>query len=111
MFQTEKENLNDRFIWTSTSNILAAGVLDPETSDVVRKAKNSFFISSKNERKPVFGVRELEEKDFIFTSESVQKDQKEVASQNRESGNNDSPTKETISSLPEMSKGTFLALS
>ena len=70
--------------------------------------KNSFSLSSKNEQKPVFGVRELEEKDFIFTSESVQKDQKEVVSQDRKSGNNDSPTKETISSLPEMSKGTFI---
>ena len=65
-------------------------------------------MSSKNEQKPVFGVRELEEKDFIFTSESVQKDQKEVVSQDKKSANNDSPTKETISSLPEMSKGTFM---
>ena len=87
------------------TNLLASGVLDPETTDVVRKVKNSFSLSSKNEQKPVFGVRELEEKDFIFTSESVQKDQKEVVSQDKKSANNDSPTNETISSLPEMSKG------
>ena len=109
MFQTEKENLNDRFVWTSTTNLLASGVLDQETTDVVRKVKNSFSLSSKNEQKPVFGVRELEEKDFIFTSESVQKDQKKVVSQDRKSGNNDSPTNETISSLPEMSKGILEA--
>ena len=88
---------------------MASGDLDPETTEVVRKLMDSFSASSKigNEQKPVFGVRELEESDFIFNSESVQRHQKEISVTNQKTS--DGARDDAFLSLPEIPKGTLIS--
>ena len=97
---------------------------------------NSFSESANtgSEKRPVFGVRELEESDFIFNAESVQQHQKETVVQNQKisvdprnitqnntpdchssgtqgttMGQNASPQNDAFLSLPEIPKGTLIS--
>ena len=132
--QTEKDNLDNTFTWTSTTNLLAVGEFDPEITKLIRNLKDSFLTGK--DSKPVFGTRELEESDFIFNSEGIQRQQeKEVSIQDkrkdetsrsktrnntcdRESSEtlgthmeeNDSPLDESSLPFPAMPKGRAITL-
>ena len=71
---------SDRYTWTNLNSLLKSGKLDPETNDIVHKLIASFSISNKatGEQKPVFGVRELEETDFIFNKQTIQETKNEI---------------------------------
>ena len=82
---------SDRFVWTSITSLLDSGKLDPENSDVVQKLSISYLNSNKtgNEQKPVFGVRELEEGHFIFSTSTVQQTQNEIINYMQNLSSND----------------------